>query len=79
MRLLYLVSAILLSVMVLVVAFAQVGATCTWYLIAASSSPVAVLIQMTLIGMIIGGLLVLLWKTPKPSDDEVGEKDIKTE
>ncbi len=74
MRLFYLVAAIVVTVFILILSFAQVGATCTWYLIAPQSSPVLVLLQVAALGAIVGGLLALLWKTPPPSDDESGGK-----
>ncbi|MBN1258280.1 hypothetical protein JXA05_00830 [Candidatus Peregrinibacteria bacterium] len=70
MRIFYLIGAIVVTVFILILAFAQVGATCTWYLINAQSSPVMVLLQIAALGAIVGGFLVLLWKTPPPADDE---------
>lgn len=74
MRLFYLVGAIIVTVFVLVLSFAQVGATCTWYLVSANASPVLVLLQVAGLGAIVGALLALLWKTPPPSEDESGGK-----
>lgn len=80
MRKFYLVSAILVAVLILIIAFAQFGATCVWYLIGTNTPPVLVLLQVAGLGAIMGGLLVLWWKQPKPGseseDDEEGEGEV---
>jgi len=77
MRLFYLISAIIVTVLVLVISFAQIASTCTWSLI--SGSPVLILLQMSGLGAVIGGLLVLYWKYPQDEDDEVSSSDVKGE
>lgn len=72
MRMFYLVSAIIVSVLILILSFAQVGATCVWYLIGSQSPPFLVLLQVALLGAVVGGLLILWWKQPK-SGNEGGE------
>ncbi len=76
MRTLYLLGAIVVFLMILVLTLPQFGATCVWYLISPNSSPPFVLFQAAGLGAVMGGLLALFWKTPKPSsedDDEEGE------
>lgn len=70
MRHFYLISAIVVSVLILIISFAQVGATCTWYLINATSPAFLVLLQVAGLGAVMGGLLMLWWKTPKPTEDD---------
>lgn len=70
MRLFYLIGAILVTVLILIISFAQVGATCVWYLINTNTPAFLVLLQTAGLGAIVGGLLVLFWKTPTPVDDE---------
>lgn len=77
MRTFYLVSAIVVTVFVLILSFAQVGATCTWYLFSAQASPFLVLLQMAGLGAIIGGLLVFWWKTPKPGSESAESDEEK--
>ncbi|MBN2096477.1 hypothetical protein JW752_03720 [Candidatus Peregrinibacteria bacterium] len=70
MRTLYLLGAIIVFLMILVLTLPQFGATCVWYLINANSSPPLVLFQAAGLGAIMGGLLVLFWKTPRSGSDE---------
>jgi len=79
MRRFYLISAIVVTVLVLVISFAQIASTCTWSLISTTASPVLVLLQVAALGAVIGGLLVLFWKTPKDKDDEVSSAEVKGE
>lgn len=69
----YLVSAIVVFVLILVISFAQFGASCSWYLFSPTTSPLLVLMQMSLLGMITGGLLVLYWKSR--TEGEGGDED----
>lgn len=79
MRLLYLVGAIIVFLLILILALPQIGASCTWYLINATSNATFVIFQAAGLGTIMGGLLVLFWKMPKENemddDDEEGESD----
>ncbi|MBI5411844.1 hypothetical protein HZA43_01565 [Candidatus Peregrinibacteria bacterium] len=75
MKLFYLVSAILVAVLILVIASAQFGAACSWYLLPASASAWSVILQMSFLGMIVGGLLVLFWKAEGKKDDEDGSDE----
>ena len=81
MRKFYLASAILVFLLVLIISFAQVGATCTWFLIKSTSPAFLVLLQTAGLGAIMGGLLVLWWKFTKVAaegededEDEGGEE-----
>lgn len=65
MRKFYLISAIVIGVLLLVMAFAQLGASCTWYLFSSNSPAFLVLLQVAALGAVMGGLLVLFWKTPE--------------
>jgi len=75
MRKFYLVSAVIVAILILVIAFAQLGATCTWYLFNTTAAPVIVLLQVAGLGAVMGGLLVLFWKMPikKMMEDEGDE------
>ena len=83
MRKFYLVSAVIVTILVLIISAAQFGATCVWYLIPTNSNPVFVLIQVAGLGAVIGGLLMLWWKMPKEGagseDDEDGDDEASTE
>ena len=65
MRKFYLISAIIVTILILVIAAAQFGATCVWYLLPTNANPVMVLMQVAGLGAVVGGLLVLWWKQPK--------------
>ena len=81
MRLFYLISAVLVATIILIIALPQFGATCTWYLLPTTANAVFVLLQVALLGAVMGGLLVLFWKAPKKSelDDDIEETEIKDE
>jgi hypothetical protein len=64
----YLVSAVIVTVVILIMAFAELGATCTWILL--GSAPIIALLQAAALGAIVGGLLVLFWKSPTDEDLE---------
>ncbi len=66
----YLISAIVIAVVILILSFAQFGATCTWYLIAPNTSAYLVLLQAAGLGAAMGGLLVMFWKTPVETEDD---------
>ncbi len=74
MRMFYLVSAIIVAVITLIIAFAQFGATCTWYLINSTTPAFLVLLQVTGLGAVMGGLLVLFWKAPKKQDENAEDE-----
>ena len=75
MRTLYLIGAIVFFLLILVLALPQFGATCVWYLINPNSSPPFVIVQASLLGAVMGGLLVLFWKAPKKKDGEDDDED----
>ena len=74
MRKFYLIGAILVFLLILVLSFSQVGASCSWYLISPTSPAFLVLLQTSGLGAVMGGLLILFWKAPvkasRESDDE---------
>jgi len=70
MRTLYLLGAIVVFLLILILTLPQFGATCTWYLIGTTTSPPLVLGQAAGLGAVMGGLLVLHWKTPKASEED---------
>ncbi len=76
MRKFYLISAIVIALVLLILSFAQFGATCTWYLINANTSAYIVLLQASGLGAAMGGLLVMFWKTP---DDKEDDEDVELE
>ncbi|PIZ72139.1 hypothetical protein COY07_03615 [Candidatus Peregrinibacteria bacterium CG_4_10_14_0_2_um_filter_43_11] len=73
MKLFYLVSAVIITVFILILSFAQVGATCTWYLFKSSSPAFLILLELSALGAVVGGLLVLFWKTPAKTEGEDDE------
>ena len=77
MRKFYLVSAVVVAILILIISFAQLGASCSWYFFSANTAPVVVLLQTAGLGAVMGGLLVLFWKLPaKPvtPDDELADE-----
>ena len=75
MRKFYLISAIIVTILILVIAAAQFGATCVWYLLPTNANPVMVLMQVAGLGAVVGGLLVLWWKQPKEGGEAGGEDE----
>lgn len=75
MRKLYIVGAGITFLLILVISFAQVGATCSWYLIKPTTPAFLVLLQVAGLGAVLGGLLVVWWKQPKEGADENEELD----
>jgi len=78
MRIFFLISAIIVGIIILISSFAQLGATCTWYLFNATTPAFIVLLQMSTLGAIMGGLLVLFWKTQPPNEDD-DEVNVRSE
>lgn len=74
MRKFYLASAGVVFLLILIISFAQVGATCTWYLISSTTPAFLVLLQTAGLGAIMGGLMMLWWKMPKEGA-EAGDDD----
>ena len=75
MRNLYLIGSGIVFLLILIISFAQVGATCTWYLINSTTPAFLVLLQVAGLGAVLGGLLVLLWKLPKENAGEGDDDD----
>jgi uncharacterized integral membrane protein len=73
MKLLYLIGAIIVFLLILVLSLPQIGSTCVWYLINPNSNPAFVLFQAAGLGAIMGGFLVLFWKTPKKAEEDEDE------
>lgn len=73
MRLFYLICASTISLLILIVAVAQFGASCSWYLIDGGAHPVIVLLVTALLGGFSAAffLLFLLAPKPKSGEDEV--------
>lgn len=78
MKKFYFFSAIIVTILILILAFAQVGASCSWYLISSQSKAFMVLLWVAVLGAVDGGLIVLWWKQPKPGT-EGGENDVEGE
>jgi protein-S-isoprenylcysteine O-methyltransferase Ste14 len=75
MKRFYLISAVCVGILILIIAAAQFGATCTWFLLPNTAKPVLVLLQTASLGAVVGGLLVLWWTFPEPKDeDSIDEK-----
>ena len=77
MKLFYLVSAIIVGVFILIISFAQLGASCSWYLFSTNTLPTLVLLQVAALGAVMGGLLILFWKAPRSQDEN--DEDMDTE
>lgn len=74
MKKFYLISAIVVTVFILILSFAQVGASCSWLIIGAQPA-FLVLLQLAALGAVVGGLMVLWWKQPKSGADASGAGD----
>ncbi|MBN2087628.1 hypothetical protein JW758_04740 [Candidatus Peregrinibacteria bacterium] len=70
MRTLYLVSSIVIGVLILILASAQFGATCTWYLIGPTTPAFLVIMWAAGLGAAMGGCLIMFWKSPVKSEDD---------
>ncbi len=68
MKKFYLVGAIVIGVLILIAAFAQLGASCTWFLFPSNMPAFLVILQMSALGAVMGGLLILFWKTPEEQE-----------
>ena len=72
MRKFYFYSAIVVGVFILVLAFAELGSSCSFTLLS-STSVTLTLLQIAGLGAIFGGLAVFFWKMP-PSEDEESDE-----
>lgn len=75
MRQFYLVSSIVVGVLILIMAFAQLGASCTWYLFPSNAPAFLILLQTAALGAVVGGLLVLWWKSNKDEEGSGGPQE----
>lgn len=77
MKLLYLIGAIIVFLLILILAMPQIGSVCTWYLINSNTNPTFVIFQSAGLGAVMGGLLVMFWKTPKKGaeNEEEGNEE----
>lgn len=78
MKKVYLIGAFIVAIMILILALPQFGAVCSWVLIPTNSSPAIVIFQSSMLGAIVGGLLVFWWKAsdPKSNNTEENEDDL---
>ena len=71
MRMFYTISAVVVFLLILIMSLPQIGTTCSFYApLKSTSNPAFSLLQAALLGSIIGGVLVLLWKMPKEEEDD---------
>ena len=80
MKTFYLVASSIIFLLILILALPQIAATCTWWApLKKSTVPALVIFQAAGLGMILGGLLVMLWKSwdesAKNSEDEDEERE----
>lgn len=78
MRRFYLIGAIICFLLILILSLPQMAATCTWYTpLKPTTNSLIVLLQASALGAVMGGLLVMLWKTPTKAteDDDDVEMD----
>ena len=74
MKKLYLIGSIIVFLLIIILSLPQIGSICDWELISMNTNPTFVLFQAAGLGAVLGGLLVLYWKTPKkPSEGGMGE------
>lgn len=80
MRKLFLIGAIICFLFILILSLPQIGATCTWYPpLGTTTNALVALLQASGLGMVMGGLLVMFWKTPvktEEDDDDVELEDL---
>lgn len=79
MQKLYIIGSAVVFLFILIISLPQIGASCTWYApLGNTTLPTLVLFQTAGLGMVLGGLLVMLWKSRKEGDsggsDEGGEE-----
>ena len=69
------IGSIIVFLLVLILSLPQIGSTCVWYPpLGGTTNPALALFQAAGLGAILGGLLVLYWKTAKkPSESEMEE------
>ena len=65
MRLFYLVCTIIVGILIIILSVAQFGASCSWYLLSATASPVFVLIMISILGSFMGAFFILYLLSPK--------------
>lgn len=65
MRLFYLVATCVVGLIVIILAFAQFGAVCSWYLINTTSPPFLVILITAILGGIMGCFFMLFLLAPK--------------
>lgn len=80
MKKLYIIGSAVVFLFILILCLPQIGASCTWYPpLGNTTLPTMALFQAAGLGMILGGLLVLLWRTRKDGEangeDETGESE----
>jgi hypothetical protein len=69
MKKLYIIGSAIVFLFILILSLPQIGATCTWYApLGNNTLPTLVLFQAAGLGAVLGGLLVLLWKSRKEGD-----------
>jgi hypothetical protein len=78
MKKLYIIGSAVIFLFILILSLPQIGASCTWYAPLGNNTPATlVLFQAAGLGTILGGLLVLLWKSRKEGEaggEEGGEE-----
>lgn len=80
----YLIGASVVFLVILLLSLPAIGGSCQFYGPLEKSACAPALLQTAGLGAVMGGLLVMLWKTPKEKVDdeedddnnnEIGEKD----
>jgi hypothetical protein len=76
MNKLYLIGSAVVFLIILILVLPQIAATCVWYApVGNTTLPAFVLMQAAGLGVILGGLLVLLWKSRKEGETGSGDND----
>lgn len=76
MRKLYLIGVIIIFLFILILSLPQIAATCVWYPpVGGTTNASFVLFQASGLGIVLGGLIVLFWKTPSEDDMEDDDDD----
>ncbi len=78
MKKLYIIGASIVFIFILILALPEIGSSCQFYGPLKRSGCTPALFQISGLGAVLGGLLILLWKAPpekKDTDDEDDGED----
>ena len=70
MRLFYLIATLFVGLVLIILASAQFGASCSWYLISTGASPFVVILMTGVLGGIMGCFFILFILAPKEKKED---------